>query len=126
MSSGKFIVRQHADVNSNGPVILALEIDGSEVATSNSTAGLLGGAEACVVKDSSNTVTITFNTPFRNAEYKVFFTPLTAAAQVKPDSIVRAAGSLVYATVNTSDHSTALNDADMLILIVSNDDPSII
>ena len=125
MSSGKFLVRQHKDVNRTNPVILNIEIDGSALTTTTVNAGVVGGVEAVQAKDASNVVTITFRTPFRNAKYMAHFTPVNNADCVAV-SVTRAAGTLAYTTVKGSDFSTAVNDADMMITIIANDDDTII
>ena len=127
--SGKFLVRQHKDCNNRNPFDMVIAIDGDVVTTTTATTGLLQGAEVVKVKKgsggSANEVTITFNAALRNAEYVVFSQCLTADCIIKPDTIVRAAGTLVFSTVKISNLSTAVNDADIMILIRANDDTPI-
>ena len=126
MSSGKFLVRQHKDDNRTNPVVSCIEIDGSALTTTTANAGVIRGVEIAQAKDDgANIVTVTFRTPFRNSNYTVHITPV-ATADALAVTITRAAGTLTYTTVKASDASTAVNDADVMILIVSNDDGTII
>lgn len=108
-------VRQHRDDRNLRPRDLLISIDGSALATSAGSGGVLIGADSVTANDDgSNTVTITFNTPMRNSEYSVFFQPRTTDCICRVAS--RAAGNFTYTSLEL-DGTTAEADADVDILI---------
>lgn len=99
--------------------VLGLRIDGSVVTTSAATTGLLEGLyDATIAKGSggtSNEVTITLNRAFARVPV-VVATPLTTNCHVEIKSV--AAGSIVLETFQVADGTTAVDDADIHVIIM--------
>jgi len=108
-------IRQHLDDKNIRPRELIIKVDGTALATTLGTGGLLVGADSVTAKDASNVVTITFNRPLRNAEYAVFFQERTVDCDARVTS--QAATGFTYTTRKSSDASTAVPNADVDILI---------
>lgn len=97
---------------------LLIKIDGSALTTTSATAGVTIGTKFCTAKDDgSDVVTITFNEALRNAPEVVATQALTADCIVKPDAIATTTTTVVYSCVKISDGATAVNDADVVILL---------
>ncbi len=96
---------------------LLIKIDGSALTTTTATAGLTIGTKFCKAKDDgSDKVTITFNEALSNAP-EVITQCLTADCIVKPDTLVTTTTTIVYNCFKISDGSTAVNDADVILLV---------
>ena len=97
---------------------ILLRIDGSDVATSASTAGVdEGSAHVTAAKGTggaSNEVTITFNDAYSRVPV-VVATPVTTNCHIEIKSV--AAGSVVLETFQVADGTTGVDDADMHVRI---------
>jgi hypothetical protein len=103
------------------PKVIGISIDGSALTTTTADAGVIGGLDICQAKDDgSNTVTITFREPLRNAEYQVVTQCHTADAVV--DTVTKAAATITYTTVQNDATGSAVADADVDLIIFYNDD----
>jgi len=103
--------------------VLPVQIDGSALTTTSSSAGCLVGASAVNVKDDgSNTVTITFKETKRNAPM-VFAT--AKATDTVVDAVTSSTTSVIYTTVQNDATGSAVADADVDLLLVWFDDSDV-
>lgn len=99
-----------------GQPLLKMEdfkITGASVGATAGTAGLDGrGANFCTISKSTNTVTIVFNVAYPEAPY-VYFEMLTTNAAV--DAPVITTTGITFTTQKRDDHTTGVNDCDILV-----------
>lgn len=103
--------------------IIPVQIDGSALTTTSSSAGVLTGSSAVSAKDDGgNTVTLALAPSLRNA-------PMVLAqakgTNVSVENIISAVGTVSYDTVQDADGSTAVNDADVDLLLIWFDDADV-
>ena len=90
-------------------------IDGSAVGASSGTAGLDGrGQFLCNISKASNVVTIDWQVAFGDIPY-VFFQPAPGQNNTLVEIVSSTESQLVYQTVQASDGSTPVTDADLYV-----------
>lgn len=104
--------------------MVPVQIDGSALTTTSSSAGVLTGASLVSAKDDGgNTVTLAFSPALRNA-------PMVLAqakgTNTTVENVVSSTGSVTYDTVQDADGSTAVNDADVDLILIWFDDADVI
>lgn len=105
-------------VDQPGLVVRNFSIDGSAVGASAGTAGLDGrGKFLCTISKSANTVTINWVPSFGDRPY-VFFQPASGQNDTIVQLVSSTSSQMVFTTVKATD-GTAVNDADLDVLVCS-------
>lgn len=110
-----------------GCVMHNFAIDGSAVSSGSAgTAGLDGrGKFLCNISKVSNVVTIDWQVSFGDIPY-VFFQPAAGQNNTLVEIVSSTASQLVYQTVQASDGSTPVTDADLYVHVDGYDTTSFV
>lgn len=107
------------------PMQLQIQIDGSALTTTTGIAGVDVGADSVTAKDDgANVVTVTFRQAMRNAKYLVHIQG-TGTTPIDVKTITKTAASFSYTTVDGGTSATAVDDADVDILVTFYDTSSV-
>lgn len=99
-------------------------IDGSAVGATAGTSGLDGrGMFLCTISKSTNVVTINWTAAFAEAPY-IFFENDVGQQDTEVEIISSSGSQLVFQTVKSSDRTTGVNDADLMVHVDSYDTTS--
>ena len=113
-------------VDQPGLTIHNFAIDGSAVGPSQGTAGLDGrGQFLCNISKAANVVTINWQVAFGDVPY-VFFQPAIGQNNTLVEIVSSTANQLVFQTVQASDGSTPVNDADLYVHVDGYDTTSFV
>ncbi len=112
-------------VDQPGLTLRNFSIDGSAVGASAATTGLDGrGKFLCTISKSTNTVTINWVPAYGDRPY-VFFQPAPGQNDTIVQIVSSTSSQLVLQTVKATDGS-AVNDADLDVLVCSYDTTSFV
>lgn len=100
-----------------GLTLRNFSITGASVGATAGTAGLDGrGQMLCTISKAANVVTIKWNQSFGDRPY-VFFQPSAGQNNTLVEIVSSTASQLVFQTVNSDSNVTALNDANLDVLV---------
>jgi hypothetical protein len=106
-------------VDQPGCIIRNFNIDGSAVGASAGTAGLDGrGKFLCTISKAANVVTINWVPSFGDVPY-VFFQSAAGQINTLVEIVSSTASQLVYRTVESDSNASAVNDADLNVVVFS-------
>ena len=104
-------------VDQPGCVIHNFRILGAEVGATAGTTGLDGrGQFLCTISKSANVVTINWVPTFGDVPY-VFFQPSAGQNDTLVEIVSETASQLVYQTVDADDNATAVDNANLAVVV---------
>ena len=122
--SNRYSVELPSIQQNASPRMLWFKIDGSEVASTSTTAGLLSGIRAATIKAASEVITLTLNEGLQSTPLGMSFFPVSANPVVVSDVTLATTGVIFSHKKSTDD--SALTDIDGLLIIYYLEGPDII